>query len=80
MSQALLQCFDDKGFYAVDLSLDPLTVHHIPLQSIVKISNLNNGEVILVCTPANTYVYRVNLSEPPMLLLKLEKVNILGLF
>uniref|UniRef100_A0A0R3RJ93 ER membrane protein complex subunit 1 n=1 Tax=Elaeophora elaphi TaxID=1147741 RepID=A0A0R3RJ93_9BILA len=75
LSNALLQCFDDKGFYIVDLSLDPLTVHYTSLPSIIKISNLNIGEVIVVCTITNTYVYRVSLSEPPVLLLKLEKIE-----
>ncbi|VDK88992.1 unnamed protein product, partial [Litomosoides sigmodontis] len=80
LSQALLQCFDNNGFYAVDLSLDHLTVHHIPLQSIVKISSVNNGEVIVACTPTNTYIYRVALSEPPVLLLKLGKIEAVSSF
>ncbi|CAG9539340.1 unnamed protein product [Cercopithifilaria johnstoni] len=75
LSNALLQCFDSKGFYVVDLSLDSLTVHHTSLQSIVKISNLNIGEVIVVCTLTNTYVYRISLSEPPALVLKLQKIE-----
>ncbi|VBB32062.1 unnamed protein product [Acanthocheilonema viteae] len=75
LSNALLQCFDNKGFYVVDLSLDPFTVHYTSLQSITEIPNLNAGEVIVVHTVANTYVYRVSLSEPPALLLKLEKVE-----
>lgn len=80
MSNAFLQCFDNKGFYIVDLSLDPLTAHHTSLQSIVEISNLNMEEVMVVRTLTNTYVYRVSLSEPPAVLLKLEKVNVLGYF
>ncbi|EJD76132.1 PQQ enzyme repeat family protein [Loa loa] len=75
LSDTLLQCFDNKGFYVVDLSLDPLTVHQTLLQSIVRIPNLNVGEVMVVCTLTNTYVYRVGLSESPLLLLKLEKIE-----
>ncbi|VDO09758.1 unnamed protein product [Brugia timori] len=80
LSNMLLQCFDNKGFYVTDLSLDPLSVHHTSLQSVVQIPNLNIGGVMIVYTLTNTYVYHINLPEPPVLLLKLEKVNIPNLF
>lgn len=50
-------------------------MRYTSLQSIVGIPNLNMREVMVVCTLTNTYVYRVNSSEPPALLLKLEKVK-----
>ncbi|VDM91350.1 unnamed protein product [Onchocerca ochengi] len=75
LSNTLLQCFDNEGFYVVDLLLDPLIVHHIALQSVVEISNLNTRELIVVSTLTNSYVYRITLSEPPTLLLKLEKIE-----
>uniref|UniRef100_A0AAF5PXW2 ER membrane protein complex subunit 1 n=1 Tax=Wuchereria bancrofti TaxID=6293 RepID=A0AAF5PXW2_WUCBA len=75
LSNMLLQCFDNRGFYVIDLSLDPLNVHHTSLQSVVQIPSLNIGGVMIVYTLTNTYVYHINLPEPPMLLLKLEKVE-----
>uniref|UniRef100_A0A915PQG2 ER membrane protein complex subunit 1 n=1 Tax=Setaria digitata TaxID=48799 RepID=A0A915PQG2_9BILA len=75
LSFALLQCFDEKGFYVVDTSLDPLTVHHTSLQSIVEISNLNVKGVLIVTTFTKSYVYHIGLSGPSTLLVELEKVE-----
>ncbi|KAM3718600.1 ER membrane protein complex subunit [Dirofilaria immitis] len=75
LSNTLLQCFDSEGFYVTDLSLDPLTVHQNSLQSIIEILNLNTGEVMVLSTLTNSYIYRITSSEPPTLLMKLNKIE-----
>ncbi|VDN31730.1 unnamed protein product, partial [Gongylonema pulchrum] len=75
LSDTLLSCFDETGFHVADLSSDPVTVHHTALPAVHSIMKLNTRDLLLVNSHTNTYVYRVTLSEPPTLLLELEKVE-----
>ncbi|VDN03173.1 unnamed protein product [Thelazia callipaeda] len=78
LSDTLLQCFDDKGFYVADLSSDPISVQHVSLQSVVKIFNLDVRDIVVISTITNTYLYRVSMSRPPIMLLKFDKVNMVS--
>ncbi|VDN23072.1 unnamed protein product [Gongylonema pulchrum] len=75
LSDTLLSCFDETGFHVADLSSDPVTVHHTALPAVHSIMKLNTRDLLLVNSHTNTYVYRLTLSEPPTLMLELEKVE-----